>query len=91
MGKIYYLAFPEGERGRKTAARVTKLLRRAGHAVINPYEIENADLSRLSDLLLVCDGLILAGKWREDEGCRDCLKRALLLRLEIVEKWELTG
>jgi len=91
MEKIYYLALPEREGNREKARRITSRLRREGYATVNPFEIGNADISRLSDLLLACDGLILAGAWREDEFCLDCVRRAERLRLEIVEKSGMKG
>lgn len=96
--KIYYVSHPftgNEKKNRKDARRITAMLKKAypQYIFINPLDAMRYttglpyedSLEQCLELLIICDGIIMTGKWQGSEGCaRECIAAAFA-RKEITE------
>lgn len=88
--KIYYVSHPftgDEKKNRKDARRITAMLKKdhPQYIFINPLDAMRYttglpyedSLEQCLELLAICDGIIMTGKWKDSEGCtRECVSAA---------------
>ena len=89
--KMYYVSHPftgDEKKNRKEARKFTAMLKKAysQYIFINPLDAMRYttglpyedSLEQCLELLAICDGIIMTGKWKDSEGCtRECVSAAL--------------